>query len=265
MSRFSETLRTLIDARCGGEIEEVARRTGLARVTISRHLNGHASPNYSTRRLYAQAFTMRSEELEELWRAAETGAETQWRSAEEFLGGKWRMDIAPQPPRGLAGADQSSGVPILGRVTAGGMVESMAEEHDQEGRTSPYELRRIPLRFDRLHGVFALEIVGDSMTPQYEPGSFAAFVPIRIDQITDGVDVVVQLNGGHDGQSTFKRIFLTGTTKIKLTSLNAKYAPREVDICDVARVSLCIGQYRGMTTDKVAAMLDDDGYRVVKE
>lgn len=70
---FRKLLRRLIEER-GIDLTELARRTGLSRVTVSRTLNGHTLPHYATRRLFAEAFSIEPEAFERMWREIEAGA-----------------------------------------------------------------------------------------------------------------------------------------------------------------------------------------------
>ncbi len=131
------------------------------------------------------------------------------------------------------------GVPVLGKVTAGGAVESY--EFD------PDEVYRLPIEMADCPSAFALEIAGDSMTPLYQPGECVILRPVPREEMRDGEDAMIQLDGGEEGKSCFKRLILLGDGKIRLLSLNPKYPPKEILFTNVARVGRVIGKYTPVT------------------
>jgi SOS-response transcriptional repressor LexA len=132
--------------------------------------------------------------------------------------------------------DQENGIPIMGRVAAGGMVESYEDWDADNGK-------RLPIKFAGAEGVYALEIVGDSMSPNYLPGEFVILQNIATTDLRDGEDAMVQLDGSGDGLATFKRVYMMGEGRLKLVPLNQKYEPLNVDAAKVSRVGRVCGKF----------------------
>ena len=128
------------------------------------------------------------------------------------------------------------GVPIIGRVAAGGMVESILDDEGEVGK-------RLPLKFPGTSNVYALEIDGDSMTPEYRRGEFVILQDVDPATVRDGEDVMIQLNGDSGGKAAFKRIYLTGPGRLKLVSLNAAFAPCDVEMSHVIRIGRLVGKF----------------------
>jgi SOS-response transcriptional repressor LexA len=140
-----------------------------------------------------------------------------------------RTDFTPVPADG-------DGIPIMGRVMAGGLVESFEDWDEETGL-------RLPLRLPGAEGVYALEIAGDSMMPAYQPGEYIILRNIPPSELRDGEDAMIQLNGDGDGKSAFKRVYLVGDGKLKLVSLNQRYDPVDVRADAVARVGRLLGKF----------------------
>jgi SOS-response transcriptional repressor LexA len=133
-------------------------------------------------------------------------------------------------------AVEEGGVPVLGRVAAGGMVESVEDFDEELGR-------RLPISFPGTSRVFALEIDGDSMEPEYRRGAFIVVQDWDPARLEDGDDAVVQLDGAGDGKASFKRVFIMPGGKLKLVSLNPAYEPFNVTAAEVVRVGKVMGTF----------------------
>jgi SOS-response transcriptional repressor LexA len=133
--------------------------------------------------------------------------------------------------------EPGAGTPILGEVTAGGLVESIVFD---EGETP----ERVPIFYPNAARVYALRIRGDSMSPEYRAGEILIVQDATPDELVDGRDTVVQCDGSRDGGSTFKRVFLIGDNRLKLVPLNASYPTQECRLSSVARIGKVLGVYR---------------------
>lgn len=139
-------------------------------------------------------------------------------------------------PESFALTDEG-GVPILGEVTAGGMVESLVFDNGDEPA-------RVPLMFPGKTRVYALRIRGDSMAPEYRPGEVLIVQDATRDALEDGDDAVIQFDGGADGTSTFKRVIFLGDGKVKLMPLNGAYRAIECSLESIVRIGKLVGIYR---------------------
>jgi SOS-response transcriptional repressor LexA len=144
---------------------------------------------------------------------------------------EWPEPAAFQP------VDVENGTPILGEVTAGGMVESIVFDTGDQPE-------RVPLIYPGLERVYALRIRGDSMAPEYRPGEILMVRDATRDELEDGEDAVIQCDGGLDGASTFKRVFLGTNGTIKLVPLNSSYKASDCKLEHVIRVGKILGVYR---------------------
>jgi SOS-response transcriptional repressor LexA len=230
--------------------------TGLALSTLARLESGE-SANRTTVTAVAKALKLTDDAAEALadWHAGKaTFAEFLaryngtgpfgTRSAEAFLRQRGfelenkRPTVLELPrPEFMVAQDGHSGTPILGEVTAGGMVESMVFESGDEPE-------RIPIFYPHVPRAYALRIRGDSMSPEYRPGEILICRDAIPDDLEDGEDAVIQCDGGNDGCSTFKRCFFLGDGRVRMIALNNAYDALEVKFETIVRIGKILGIYR---------------------
>jgi SOS-response transcriptional repressor LexA len=237
MSSFSDWLlrrMELVGLRSQADLAEVS---GIAPRTISRVITSGTleKAERSTRVWLARTLKVSLRELERL----DSGEITTIPDSRVF---EWdhvsqgRVDrIAIGSPVIPAGSERD-GVPVVGRVAAGGMVESYEDWDADAGK-------RLPLQIPGVAGVYALEICGDSMEPAYNPGEYVILKNIAVTELQDGEDAMVQLDGDNDGKSAFKRVYILGEGRLKLVSLNQKYDPIDVSAATVIRVGRLQGKF----------------------
>jgi SOS-response transcriptional repressor LexA len=231
VSRFFEWLQYRTKLFGFQTQNELSEASGISIRTVSGIYTSKtiAKTERSTRVWLARTLRVSVTALEQLDRG-----EVEWIGDEVFQ--EWEQCRAVRPINAKAAvAPSGRGTRILGKVTAGGLVESFEFPADDDSF--------IPLTFPTLPEAFALEIAGDSMAPVYQPGEVIILTPIPPDQLQSGEDVMVQLNGAADGKSCFKRAFVVGNGMLSLISLNPRYAPMLVPFDQVIRVGRLIGKY----------------------
>lgn len=218
--------------------EELIGKTGLSLATIARAETDQGGKSRSTIVALAKALRLNDDEAEALadWAADRIGFD-------EFLaryngtgpsGSRYGASAAAP---GFALASAGGGTPIVGEVTAGGMVESMVFDSGDQPE-------RLPIVYPEMDRVYALRIRGDSMAPEYRPGEFLICQDVTRDMLFDGQDAVIQLDGSEGGVSTFKRVYWMGEGRVRLVALNAAYPPVECNISSIVRVGKVVGVYR---------------------
>jgi len=239
-------------------LEWLQHRTQLAGLNTQQDLADASGVSMRViTRIYATGTVAKAERSTKLWLAR--ALKVSVRDLEKLDSGnvKWIPDdrvVEWEQPFGLKGLEsgtttaqiratdgQDRGVPVLGKVTAGGAVESFTFDRD------PEDVRRLPIELPDCPSAFALEIDGDSMTPLYQPGECVILRPVPREELHDGEDALIQLDGGEDGKSCFKRVVVVGEGKIRLLSLNSKYAPLDVLFENIARVGRVVGKYTPVT------------------
>ena len=113
--------------------------------------------------------------------------------------------------------DVFSGVPVLGSVAAGGLVETFDDIQETLDLSSVFQKR----------GIFALTVNGDSMVDSYiADGDMVLMEPV-IDQssVRNGTVVSAMVPGGG---TTLKHFFRKGSLVV-LEAANPNYDPIEID------------------------------------
>ncbi|MBE9126872.1 MULTISPECIES: transcriptional repressor LexA [unclassified Coleofasciculus] len=152
----------------------------------------------------------------------------------EHLRGKGYIDWTEGKARTiriLGAANQ--GVPILGAITAGGLVEPFTEavEHlDFSGTFSQI-------------GNFALRVTGDSMIEDLiAEGDLVIMRPVPDpEQLKNGLIVAARVEGQG---TTLKRFYREGD-RVTLKPSNSKYLPIEVTATNVQVQGVLVGVWRG--------------------
>ncbi|HEY9608337.1 transcriptional repressor LexA [Allocoleopsis sp.] len=133
-------------------------------------------------------------------------------------------------------ANVPTGVPVLGAIAAGGLVEPFTDT-DEQLDVSP--VLRQP-------GNFALRVMGDSMIDDLiAEGDFVIMRPVPDpDQLKNGLIVAARVEG-HG--TTLKRFYRQGE-RVTLKPANPKYEPIEVMAKSVQVQGVLVGVWRDYET-----------------
>lgn len=125
------------------------------------------------------------------------------------------------------------GVPILGAIAAGGLIEPFTDTVEQIDFMHQF----VPPQ------TFALRVMGDSMIDEHiTEGDLVLMRPVlEPDQLKNGTIVAAMVNG-HG--TTLKHFYRKGD-RVTLKPANAKYTPIEVDAIQVEVQGALIGVWRG--------------------
>jgi len=143
----------------------------------------------------------------------------------EWTEGKARTIRIMQPVK--------QGVPVLGVIAAGGLLEPFTDAVEQLDFSSLF----LPPQ------TFALRVMGDSMIEDYiTEGDVVIMRPVpEADQLKNGT-IVAALVEGHG--TTLKRFYRQGD-RVTLKPANSKYQPIEVAAVQVQVQGALIGVWRG--------------------
>ncbi|HEY9668212.1 MAG TPA: transcriptional repressor LexA [Coleofasciculaceae cyanobacterium] len=131
-------------------------------------------------------------------------------------------------------ADASTGVPVLGAIAAGGLVEPFTDSVEHLDVTPVF----------RQPGNFALRVTGDSMIEDLiTDGDVVIMRPISDpEQLKNGLIVAARVEGYG---TTLKRFYRTGD-QVMLKPANPKYQPIEVAASSVQVQGVLVGVWRGL-------------------
>ncbi len=126
-----------------------------------------------------------------------------------------------------------SGVPVLGAIAAGGLIEPFTDTVEQIDFMHQF----VPPQ------TFALRVMGDSMIDEHiTEGDLVLMRPVlEPDQLKNGTIVAAMVNG-HG--TTLKHFYRQGD-RVTLKPANAKYKPIEVKAMEVQVQGALIGVWRG--------------------
>jgi repressor LexA len=127
----------------------------------------------------------------------------------------------------------ATGVPVLGTIAAGGLVEPFTDSIEQ--------LDILPIFHQQ--GNFALRVMGDSMIDDLiAEGDVVIMRPVpNPEQLKNGLIVAARVEG-HG--TTLKRFYRTGE-QVTLKPANPKYFPIEVRATNVQVQGVLVGVWRG--------------------
>jgi repressor LexA len=127
----------------------------------------------------------------------------------------------------------STGVPVLGAIAAGGLVEPFTDTVEQLDISPVF----------RQPGNFALRVIGDSMIDDMiAEGDVVIMRPVPDpDQLKNGLIVAARVEG-HG--TTLKRFYRKGE-QVTLKPANPKYEPIEVTATSVQVQGVLVGVWRG--------------------
>ena len=115
--------------------------------------------------------------------------------------------------------------PIIGRLAAGEGADTAEAEAFAPGEADAYLIYEGAPR-----DAFAVRVVGDSMTPDYQDGDMVVVDPGR--PATSGVCCVIYSHDGGERTARLKRLSVRGQTAT-LASLNKAYPPIKVPAADI--------------------------------
>jgi repressor LexA len=128
------------------------------------------------------------------------------------------------------------GVPVLGAIAAGGLVEPYTESVEQLDLSHLFAQP----------GNFALRVIGDSMIEDLiAEGDVVIMRPLPPEELKNGLIVAAQVEG-HG--TTLKRFYRKGE-RVTLKPANAKYLPIEVTATSVQVQGVLVGVWRGYDPD----------------
>jgi repressor LexA len=132
----------------------------------------------------------------------------------------------------ILGVAPGGGVPVLGAIAAGGLVEPFSDDIEQ--------LELSPVF--RQPGNFALRVIGDSMIEELiAEGDVVIMRPVpEPEQLKNGAIVAARVEGYG---TTLKRFYRTGE-RITLEPANSKYLPIEVAAKSVQVQGVLVGVWR---------------------
>jgi repressor LexA len=130
-------------------------------------------------------------------------------------------------------AASSTGVPVLGAIAAGGLVEPFTDAVEQLDISPVF----------RQPGNFALRVIGDSMIDDMiAEGDVVIMQPVPDpEQLKNGLIVAARVEG-HG--TTLKRFYRKGE-QVTLKPANPKYRPIEVKAASVQVQGVLVGVWRG--------------------
>jgi repressor LexA len=128
----------------------------------------------------------------------------------------------------------TTGIPILGAIAAGGLVEPFADEEDRLDISS---------FFQGAANHFALRVTGDSMIEDMiADGDMVIMQPVaNAKQVKNGTIVAARV----DGQGTTLKHYHIQGDKVTLKPANAKYKPIQAQANQVELQGTLVGIWRG--------------------
>ena len=127
------------------------------------------------------------------------------------------------------------GLPILGEIAAGGLVEPFAEEKSKLDLSNLFETA----------DCYVLRVVGDSMIEDFiTEGDLAIMRSLSPNEQVKNGEIVAARVPGHG--TTLKRFYLT-EDQVTLKPSNPKYNPIEVDARAVEVQGILVGVWRSLS------------------
>lgn len=127
---------------------------------------------------------------------------------------------------------ESGGVPVLGAIAAGGLVEPFTDAREKLDLSSVF----------RQPGCYALKVVGDSMSPDaIAEGDLAILRSVSSqEEVKNGEIVAARV----EGYGTTLKHFYREEEKITLKASNPKYPPLEIEADRLEVQGILIGIWR---------------------
>jgi SOS-response transcriptional repressor LexA len=138
----------------------------------------------------------------------------------------------------VTAAHRDGWVPIINKAPAGGPVD-----YEEYGIDSGVGFEYVP----RSHGtaesdvLFAVIVIGDSMSPIYREGDLVIFRPVRQDEaLPDGSAVFVRFTAERDHTCTFKSVIRRSDGRFDLQPANPRYSTMTIAPAEIDRMALAI-------------------------
>lgn len=280
-SPFVLYLQQLLE-QTGIDLTELGRRTQLTRVTVSRHVNGHAFPHYANRKRYATAFGMKIDEFESGWRRPAIAAAMTTRhkpSPQTSATASSRI----KPAGGLSAIDKMFEMPV-GMPLPGSVAESVMgsiagrSRGKMPGRT---QAGSRPAEAIPRHGrVFGRDVKAAGQKDQVEATGSA------LDDASTGIPVLGEVAASGFVESlvydeseperlpiTYPGLQRVYALRIRGDSMTPVYQPGEILILqDIPPAEIvdsedavvqCDGSFDGQSTFKRILVMGDDRLRLM--
>jgi SOS-response transcriptional repressor LexA len=128
-------------------------------------------------------------------------------------------------------------LPIINQAPAGQPVD-----YQEYGIDSGLGFEYVP-RPPGMDGeiLFAVIVIGDSMSPAYAPGDLVIFRPVKQEEtVPDGSSVFVRFSAERDHTCTFKNLWRHKDGRLELRPQNPLYAPMIVAPAEIDRLALAV-------------------------
>ncbi len=207
MAHFGKALKALREARHLSQ-EDLAIRAGLSSQTIS-NAEQMESPKMrgSNYRKVAEAMGLTTDQFDLAWRTR------------------------PPSEHTVKGA----GIPIVNQTTAG-----VTRDYQDVGRDN-YSFCPIYPEAVGDPDAFAVQVIGDSMVPEWQTGDILICSPRA--QIKSGDACFVQLDSKFGDGNTFKRVIQVPEDRVELRADNPRYPPVIIPRESVLRCVKVVGKF----------------------
>lgn len=198
-----------------GRLAEARQRAGMTQSELARRLG--VSPQ-SVQQWEQSGTTPRAHRIKDL--ALALGVTREWL----LVGGSSAESVREV-------AQQIREVPLVNYIQAGQWAEIAPEIPDA---------RRVSCPIECSDSTFALEVVGESMSPEYLPGDIIFIDPEVVAQSGDDVVAVVD----EYSEATFKRLIAEPET-MRLKAINSEWHPRYMEIsspCSIIGTVIYVGR-----------------------
>jgi SOS-response transcriptional repressor LexA len=137
----------------------------------------------------------------------------------------------------VTAAHRDGWVPIINKAPAGPPTD-YHEFGIDSGIGFEYVPRSVGMDDDVL---FAVIVIGDSMSPVYRQGDLVIFRPIQPDEtVPDGSAVFVRFTAERDHTCTFKTVYRRDDGRLELRPKNSRHLPMIVSPPEIDRMALAV-------------------------
>jgi SOS-response transcriptional repressor LexA len=137
----------------------------------------------------------------------------------------------------VTAAHRDGFVPIINKAPAGQPID-----YEEYGIDSGVGFEYIP-RSQGMEGelLFAVIVIGDSMSPVFLEGDLVIFRPLRQDEsVPDGASVFVRFTAARQHGCTFKSVWRRPDNRLDLRAENPRYATLVVSGDEIERMALAV-------------------------